>query len=199
MRRDLRMAELQYIHTTMNGRKSAELIMRVFSLQGQQKEVLVFKPRLDTRDGDAVKSRALDTEIPATLVGGEEKGKMFELAKKHRPLYIFVDEAQFLTAEQVLELVSIVDELKIDVYSYGLLVDFRGVLFEGSKALIENADTISDMPNVCIYCTNKAIRNMRLLNSRPVFHGEVVQVGFEESYRSICRECYNSFQATSQM
>ena len=181
----------------MNSSKSAQLIMTHHNFEQQGKKSLVFKSARDTRQ-KMISSRALNKEIEAVIVKPTENGKLFDYARGFWGMedieFVFVDEVQFLTASQVEELSAIVDEYNIDVICYGLLTDFQGNLFEGSKKLVEEADSIREIKNQCFHCKNKAIRNVRLIDNNPVFEGEVVQVGAEESYRSVCRKCYKKMK-----
>jgi thymidine kinase len=187
----------------MNSSKSAQLIMTHHNFEQQGKKSIVFKSARDTRD-KMIKSRALNKELEATLVvRPEDKGKMYELARTYWAIedveFVFVDEVQFLTTEQVEELSTIVDEFNVDVICYGLLTDFQGKLFEGSHKLVEEADSVREIKNQCAHCKSKANRNMRLVDGEPVFEGEVIQVGAEESYRAICRKCYKKFKLANQL
>ncbi len=104
-----------------------------------------------------------------------------------QPLHcLIVDEAQFLTREQVLELVKVVDEWKIPVICYGLRADFMGNLFEGSQTLLAFADTVEEVKTIC-WCGRKAIMNARLLDGRVVKEGEQIVLGGNERYISLCR------------
>ncbi|MDO6628762.1 thymidine kinase [Bacillus cereus] len=188
------MGKVYFYFSTMNGQKSAHAIMKIFSFRQQNKECLVFKPKSDTRDGAYIKSRALNTKIPATMVGEDEKNKMYDLVRGLKCSYVFIDEVQFFSEEKIEELVRIADELDINIFCYGLLTDFKGVLFEGSKRLIECADSIREIVNSCPLCEKKATRNMRLLGGVPTFEGEVIQIGYEESYKAVCRKCFNQFK-----
>lgn len=183
------MSKLVFYYGSMNSSKSAQLIMTAFNFKQQGKSYLVFKSSLDTRDIE-VKSRALHHAIEAIPVAPDEISAMITLAEDKRPDFIFVDEVQFLASHQVEELATIVDELGIDVICYGLLTDFQSQLFEGSKKLVEYADSIREVKNQCTYCKNKANRNMRFASGNPIFEGETIMVGAEESYVSVCRSCY---------
>ena len=192
------MAKKVFYYGSMNSSKSAQAIMTIHNFQAQGKSTLVFKSSLDTRDDGYISSRAIKTRIPANLIDVTMNGVMSAFAKEQKPDFVFVDEVQFLTEAQVEELDYIVDVLGIDVICYGLLTDFQGQLFEGSKRLVETADSIREIKNQCYHCKNKANRNMRLLEGVPVYEGETVQVGAEESYRSVCRRCYNEFRKRAE-
>jgi thymidine kinase len=191
--------KLYYYYGSMNSQKSAQLIMTHHNFEQQGKKTIVFKSALDTRD-NTIKSRALSKELEATLViRPTDNQSMYDLTKLYWAIedveFVFVDEVQFLTPSQIEELSDIVDEFNIDVICYGLLTDFQGKLFPGSHRLIEEADSIREIKNQCAHCKRKATRNMRLLDGEPVFEGEVIQVGAEETYRAICRKCYKEFKA----
>ncbi len=99
---------------------------------------------------------------------------------------LVVDEAQFMTQEQVKLLARIVDEQNIPVIAYGLRTDFQGNLFEGSKWLLALADTIEEVKTIC-WCGKKAICNARVMNGKVVKEGEQILLGGNESYVSLCR------------
>ena len=99
---------------------------------------------------------------------------------------IIVDEAHFLTEAQVRSLVDIVDEKNIPVICYGLRTDFRGDLFEGSRALLQWSDSIEEIKTIC-WCGRKATFNARIENGRVVKEGEQILLGGNSRYISLCR------------
>ena len=103
---------------------------------------------------------------------------------------MLIDEAQFLKKHHVLELAKVVDELGIPVMTFGLKNDFRNELFEGSKYLLLYADKIVEMKTICWFCKHKALMNLRVHNGKPVYEGEQVQIGGNESYYPVCRRHY---------
>jgi thymidine kinase len=104
--------------------------------------------------------------------------------------WIFVDEAQFLTEEQVDQLSDVVDYLGINVMCYGLRTDFKSKLFPGSKRLFELADTIEEIKSTC-ECGNKTIINARVDKDGNVLkNGPQTLVGGDDRYISICRKCW---------
>ena len=101
-----------------------------------------------------------------------------------------VDEAQFLSREQVYQLARIVDELNIPVIAYGLKSDFRGELFEGSYHLLCLADKVEELKSIC-WCGNKAHMNARVASSGEVLRdGAQVEIGGHDKYVSLCRKHY---------
>ena len=104
---------------------------------------------------------------------------------------ILIDEAQFLSREQIVQLSRVVDMLDIPVMCYGLKNDFQNNLFEGSEALLLYADKIQEIKTICMKenCGKKAIMNLRLSDGKPVYHGEKIQIG-DEDYVPVCRKHY---------
>lgn len=185
------MAKLIFRYGSMNSSKSANLIMDLYTHQQNNKETLVFKPSLDSRDFGVVSSRALPTKIKADLVIKiGDKNKMYELAMKKLPRVIFVDEVNFFTKEQIEELARIVDTIGITVIAYGLMTTFKGELFEGSKRLVELADVVERIRSECTICSNEGLMNARFVDGIIQVDGETVVVGAEETYRVLCRKCY---------
>lgn len=104
--------------------------------------------------------------------------------------WLYVDEAQFLSEEQIDWLATIAD-CGVNVVCYGLRTDFRGHSFEGSKRLLEMADTIEELKSTCS-CGNKAIINARVINGRVTLSGKQVLIGSNETYVPMCRACWRS-------
>ena len=100
---------------------------------------------------------------------------------------IIVDECQFLTTEQVEQLRQI--SYTTTVLCYGLLTNFKTQLFEGSKRLVEIADSLSEIKSIC-KCGRKASVNARFVNKKLTNQGEEILIGAEESYESMCYWCY---------
>ena len=105
------------------------------------------------------------------------------------PECILVDEAQFLTAQQVTDLATIVDSQDVPVICFGLKTDFQDKRFEGSKALFEMADKLEEIKIVCHWCNHKATMNLHTSNRKPIYTGDQVQIGDME-YISVCRRHY---------
>lgn len=103
---------------------------------------------------------------------------------------MIIDEAQFLTGRQVEQLKDVAVEF-IPVLCFGLKTDFRTYLFEGSKRLLELADSITEIKSIC-KCGRKAEVNARIQNGKIVREGEQIQIGGNESYQSLCYRCWKS-------
>ena len=104
---------------------------------------------------------------------------------------IIIDEAQFLTKDQVAFLVHIVDDLNIPVIAYGLRTDFQNNFFEGSLWLMAWADTIEEVKTIC-WCGKKAICNARVFNGKVVKEGDQILLGGNSQYISLCRKHWAS-------
>ncbi|MEC0227478.1 MULTISPECIES: thymidine kinase [Paenibacillus] len=189
------MAKLYFRYGTMNSGKSIEVLRVAHNYEEQGKKALLLTSVVDDRFGVGKVVSRIGMQKNALVV--DDKLDMVELAKTEQPNCILVDEAQFLSKEQVAQLIVIVDDLNIPVIAYGLRADFMGQLFEGSNALIAAADTIEEIKTVCWYCDKKAIMNMRCKDGEPIFHGEQIQIGGNESYVPVCRKCYASKRKSS--
>lgn len=168
------MATLRFSFGTMGSGKStlALQIHHNLSVRGLRGILLT---KLD-RDGSQVSSR-LGVSAPAVEVTPELD--LFELAQQRMPLeFVVCDEAQFYSADQCDQLARVVDELGVDVFAFGLITDFRGLLFEGTRRLLEVADERVEMQvEARCWCGARATHNARLVNGRVVYEGETVVVG----------------------
>ena len=194
------MAKLYFRYGAMNSGKTANLLMVADNYIHQGKNVIILKPDKDTRwNIDAeVKSRAIVTSQPAILINDTQDLVEFVTAQtsKQEVAAILVEEAQFLTKEQVRQLAVIVDSMNIPVLCYGLRCSYLdGQLFEGSAALLYWADTIEEVKNVCQYCTSKATKNLLRINGVPQYSGSFVVMGdvtggSEILFTPVCRRHY---------
>ena len=184
------MAKLYFKYGAMNAGKSMQLIAFAHSLESQGISYKVYKSAVDTREGKPViYSRPLG-EIPCELIGKDDNVIINPAHSTNPPQWILIDEAQFLTKEQVERLAFIVDQHDINVMCYGLRSDFKTHLFEGSKRLFELADSISEIKGIC-KCGRKSIVNARTdKNGNILTTGPTVMVGMEDIYTTMCRKCY---------
>lgn len=195
------MAKLYFIYGCMGCSKSAQLLMKSHSFDERNISHICIKPTIDTRDGkDVIKSRigiqkeclTIDTDDDIYNLITQYRAKTV-LECLDTPKWLLVDEAQFLTKEQVDDLTQIVDEYDINVMCYGLRTDFSTNLFEGSKRLMEVADNIEEMKISCS-CGNKAIVNARFDNNNLILDGEQILIGGDDIYLPLCRKCYNKLK-----
>ncbi len=185
------MAKLYFRYGAMNCGKTALLLQSVHNYEDRGMNVLVLKPRVDTKGGNKIVSRiGLEREVDHLVSSDEDL--YFYLSKNIEGIScIFVDEAQFLKREQVAQLLQIVVFYDIPIICYGLRTDFTATGFEGSTRLLEIAHTIEEMKTICS-CGNKATFNARLINGRFTFSGDQVAIDGKANvtYESLCPKCY---------
>lgn len=174
------MAKLYFFYSAMNAGKSTSLLQSDYNYRQRGMKTLLFTPQLDQREGEGQIHSRIGLSEPATVFSREMD--LFDYTRKihHQEQVhcVFVDEAQFLTPAQVLQLTMICDQLNIPVLTYGLRTDFRGEPFEGSKYLLAWAEELVEVKTVC-RSGRKATMSARLnANGERVFEGEQVQIGY---------------------
>ena len=174
----------------MSSSKTANLLMVAHNYRQQGKKVLLMKPLVDERFGNMIKSRC-GLESETDYLVSKDDSTLKELDKKTIKNLdaILVDEAQFLTKEQVNTLRKI--SFDIPVLCYGLRTDYKSNLFDGSKRLMEIADSIEEIKTTCYFCNKKAIVNFKHINGKIIKDGsDDVDLGTEEKYLCSCYECW---------
>lgn len=184
------MAQFYFRYGTMNSGKSIEILKVAHNYEEQGKNVIIMTSAIDTRDGLGVISSRIGMRRKAVVI--DETMNIFDyIASLPEKLYcVLIDESQFLTKKHILELTRIVDELAIPVMAFGLKNDFQNELFEGSKYLLLLADKIEEIKTICHYCPKKATMVLRTLDGKPIYEGEQIQIGGNDSYISVCRKHY---------
>ncbi len=191
-----RIGKLYFRYGTMGSAKTALLLTTAYNFEERGMSYLCFKPSIDTREKKNVIRSRIGIERECNWIYREtnlyrEIQNMIEVKQFH-PEWILVDEAQFLTAEQVDQLAMIVDQYSVNVICYGLRTDFRTNLFEGSRRLFEIADTIDEIKCTC-NCGRKTIVNARIDGRGEIItEGEQVEIGGNERYMSVCRKCWRN-------
>jgi thymidine kinase len=186
------MAKLYFRYGVMNSGKSLFLLSTAHNFKDRGVDYLIMKPSIDTRD-PYIKSRAINDSVSCTIIDPTTNVYNYVLySNRNKCKWILVDEAQFLTVEQVDQLAEIVDKLQINVICYGLRTDFQTNLFPGSKRLFEVADSFEEMKSTCA-CGNKATINARIdvETGEIITEGEQIDCGAEDKYVTLCRKCYN--------
>ena len=178
------MAQLYFKYGAMGSSKSANALMARFNYEERGQETLLVKPQLDTRDGDHMVRSRIGLEHPCIYFHEMQQMPDEELQKY---ACIIVDEAQFLTKEEVYYLVLLVDVCGIPVICYGLKADFKGELFPGSYQLLVLADKLEEVKTIC-WCGKKAAFNARFdEHGHVVKEGEQVVLGANDKYIGLCR------------
>ena len=179
------MAQLYFKYGAMGSSKTANALMTRFNYEERGQKTLLVKPRLDTRDGDHMVVSRIGLTYPCIYFDEMQQLSVMELQQN---ACIIVDEAQFLTRDEVRYLTDLVDDWNIPVICYGLRADFKGDLFPGSEALLVMADKIEEVKTIC-WCGKKATFNARFDAAGKVLkEGEQVVLGANDKYIGLCRK-----------
>ncbi len=184
------MAKLYFYCSSMNAGKSTALLQSSYNYRERGMNTLVLAPNLDDRYGVGKVYSRIGLEAEATTFGQEDD--LLEIANNaiaDKPLHcVLIDEAQFLTKDQVFQLGEVTDKLNIPVLAYGLRTDFQGEPFEGSKYLLAWSDNLKELKAICD-CGTKATMVIRLdEDGNVVTHGSQVEIGGNDRYLSMCRK-----------
>ncbi len=187
------MAKLYFYYASMNAGKSTTLLQADFNYRERGMHTMLWTAKLDDRsDNAAIESRiglgadahryAAETDIWTEVMA----------AHGEKPINcVLVDEAQFLSKEQVWQCARLADEGGIPVLCYGLRTDFQGELFPGSAALLGIADTLVELKAVC-HCGKKASMNLRVdADGKAVKAGAQTEIGGNDRYVALCRKHFS--------
>ncbi len=184
------MAKLYFYYASMNAGKSTTLLQAAFNYRERGMRVSLWTAALDDRPGfGAISSRIglssdarrfeVDTDIETRVLADHSESPI---------ACVLVDEAQFLTKDQVWQLARLADDAGIPVLCYGLRTDFQGELFAGSAALLGLADALIEMKAVCD-CGRKATMNLRVdARGDAVIEGAQTEIGGNDRYVAMCRK-----------
>ncbi len=193
------MAKLYFYYSTMNAGKSTALLQASHNYGERGMRTLVYTAKLDDRAGGRVASRIGISADARHFTAGQDLFAEIRADLAVGPIAcVLVDEAQFLSNEQVRQLARVVDELNVPVLCYGLRTDFLGRLFEGSAQLLAWADNLVEIKTVC-HCGRKATMVVRVLP-----HGQVetagaqVEIGGNDRYVSLCRQHFSKAIGTGK-
>ncbi|MBG85886.1 MAG: thymidine kinase [Verrucomicrobiales bacterium] len=191
------MAQFYFYYSAMNAGKSTVLLQSSYNYKERGMNTLVLKPALDDRDHITKVSSRIG--LDAEAVKFEREDNLLEITQSIRTKYeiacVLVDEAQFLSEDQVRQLTDVCDDLNIPVLAYGLRTDFQGKLFPGSEALFAFADNFVEIKTIC-HCGRKATMVLRVgADGTPVREGEQIEIGGNERYMSVCRQHFKEGKA----
>ena len=183
------MAKLYFKYGAMGSSKSAQALITQFNYEELGMHVWLIKPSIDDRDGPSIIKSRVGLSREAHVVQPQD-----DLLQGYRSAgqcdVIIADEAQFFTPQQIDQLRAVVDDYDIPVLCFGLRTDFLTHLFPGSQRLMELADSITEIKNVCA-CGSKATVNARLdPNGNIVTQGDQVVLGGNDSYTAMCHRCW---------
>jgi len=190
------MNKLYYKYGAMGSSKTAQALMTKFNYEQKGHKVFLFKPLCDNRcqiDGKSYVSSRIG--LKSECIEFAKEDDFLKICQTYEILnvknvdknVIIVDECQFLTSKQVEQLKEV--SFYLPVICFGLLTNYKTQLFEGSKRLIELADSIQEIKSVC-RCGKKATINARLNNGKIVTSGEEVLIGGDDKYEGMCYHCY---------
>jgi len=192
------MAQLYFYYSSMNAGKSTTLLQSSYNYQERGMKTQIYTAALDDRFGIGKVTSRLGISSQAELFSPETDlyEQMVLRQQNNSPDNkidcLLIDEAQFLTKNQVRQLTDIVDELNIPVLTYGIRTDFQGEPFTGSHYLLAWADKLVELKTVC-HCGRKANFVVRLdTNGKAVKEGAQVDVGGNEKYESMCRQHFKN-------
>jgi len=192
------MAKLYFRYGAMNSGKSTALLQAAFNYEERGQQVLLAKPEVDTKGESSIVSRlGVERSVDFTIAPGDDVLASFATRRRasiedtgRDVSCLLVDEAQFLSEEQVDDLLRIAILEGVPVLAYGIRTDFQTVAFPGSRRLLEVSHSLEELKTIC-RCGRKAIFNARVVDDRFVFDGD--QVAIDEgdvTYQSLCGQCY---------
>jgi len=184
------MAKLYFYYSSMNAGKSTALLQSSYNYKERGMSTLILAPMLDDRYGAGKVTSRIGIDAAATVFRREDDlyALVEDLHAKETLHCVLIDEAQFLTRDQVFELSDVTDKLNIPVLAYGLRTDFQGEPFEGSKYLLAWSDNLKELKAIC-HCGSKAIMVVRMDgDGNAVTQGSQVEIGGNDRYISMCRK-----------
>ncbi|PXA83719.1 thymidine kinase [Nostoc sp. 3335mG] len=186
------MAKLYFYYAAMNAGKSTQLLQSAFNYAERGMRTLLFTASVHDRAGHGIIDSRIGLKADALPFDPETDlhAEVSEARQSGAVGCVLVDEAQFLSRPQVLQLARVADEMGVPVLCYGLRTDFRAELFEGSAALLALADVLSEIKTVC-NCGRKATMNLRIdERGNAVTHGAQIGIGGNDRYVALCRRHY---------
>jgi thymidine kinase len=184
------MPKLFFNYSTMNAGKSTLLLQASYNYNERGMQTYLLTANFDDRAGKGQIASRIGISAPADTYGAStDLFEMIETRLKAGPCAcVLLDEAQWLTRDQVWQLARAVDDLGVPVMCYGLRVDFRGELFPGSAALLALADEMREVRTIC-HCGRKATMVIRVdADGHAMREGAQVEVGGNDRYVSLCRK-----------
>lgn len=187
------MAKLYFNYSSMNAGKSTMLLQANHNYIERGMKPEIYTSNLDSRfgTGEIVSRIGLKSKSNIFDIKTDIYSEILNKKNKKKIDCVLIDEAQFLTKDQVTQLGQVVDILNIPVLTFGIRTDFQGNLFEGSKYLLAWADNLKEIKTVC-HCGRKATMVLRLNEQGQIVEdGSQIDIGGEEKYVSVCRKHFN--------
>ncbi|MGT2711652.1 thymidine kinase [Streptococcus oriscaviae] len=184
------MAQFYFKYGSMNSGKTIEILKVAHNYEEQGKNVVIMTSAIDTRAGVGIVASRIGMQREAVAITDDMDVYAYIKNLPNKPYCVLIDEAQFLTKKHVYDFARVVDDLDVPVMAFGLKNDFRNDLFEGSKHLLLLADKLDEIKTICQFCSKKATMVLRTVNGEPVYEGEQIQIGGNETYIPVCRRHY---------
>jgi thymidine kinase len=193
------MSKVYFYYSAMNAGKSTVLLQSSYNYRERGMRTLLYTPAMDTRAGTGRIESRVGLSCEATAL--RESDDLLQIVRSEHErdpvACVLVDEAQFLTRDQVRQLTDIADTLRIPVLCYGLRTDFQARLFPGSSELLALADNLIELKTIC-HCGRKATMNLRIdEKGNAVTQGAQVEIGGNDRYVAMCRRHFKEAYAKS--
>jgi len=192
------MSKLYFRYGAMNSGKSTALLQAAYNYEERSQYVLLAKPAVDSKgDRNVVSRLGVTREVDFLVEPADDLRELFQQhaadfeSRNSQPIAcLLLDEAQFLTPNQVDQTLEIAVLDSVPVLAYGIRTDFQTKSFPGSRRLLEIAHSLEELKTIC-RCGRKAMFNGRKLNGQFTFDGEQVAIdGDKVTYESLCATCY---------
>ena len=192
------MSKLYFRYGAMNSGKSTALLQAAYNYEERSQHVLIAKPSVDSKGDKSIVSRlGVSRDVDFLITPSQNLREKFaseaeslRQAEDKQIACMLLDEAQFLSPEQVDQCLEIAVLDGVPVLAYGIRTDFKTLSFPGSKRLLEISHSLEELKTIC-RCGRKAMFNGRLLNGVFIFDGEQVAIdGDQVTYESLCANCY---------
>jgi thymidine kinase len=192
------MSKLYFRYGAMNSGKSTALLQAAYNYEERSQHVLIAKPSVDSKGDKSIVSRlGVSRDVDFLISPSQNLREKFASEAEslrrveNKPIAcLLLDEAQFLSPEQVDQCLEIAVLDGVPVLAYGIRTDFKTLSFPGSKRLLEISHSLEELKTIC-RCGRKAMFNGRLLNGVFIFDGEQVAIdGDHVTYESLCANCY---------
>ena len=178
------MAKVHFYYSTMNAGKSTSLLQSNHNYIDRGLKTILFTPKVDADMHEGKIHSRIGLEKSANIFDADFNFQdFFKSTKKNDLSCVLIDEAQFLTSQQVRELCKVCDDLNLPVMCYGIRTDFRGDLFPGSSELLALADNLIELKTICEYknCTRKATMICRLdAEGNVITKGNQIDIGGDQ-------------------
>lgn len=186
------MAKLFFRYGTVFSAKSLNLLAIAHNYETQGKKVLLLIPKIDSRSNGYIATRAgLKMKAEEVADATSIKNIFIRHLDRHEKIdCVLVDECHMLRSHHIDELSALTIDYNTPVICYGLRVSYTQQLFEASKRLFELADKLEEVKTICWFCNRKATQNLKLVDGKPVYEGNPIDIGGLEKYIPVCSKCF---------